>query len=139
VGSVGVRAYVALLEGSSEEDVVFLHLKQLAGRCWGAMCNVNRHGTRTSGSGWWSTSSRRDGERLLGGPRWTTCRVGRENEDVAGRIECVDISMGRVYGMQPVVCAEGRPERGSNQGFGGLEVGTLRSSASTIDTSSTDR
>ena len=28
VGSVGLRAYVALLEGSSEEDVVFLPLKQ---------------------------------------------------------------------------------------------------------------
>ncbi|HTQ19849.1 DUF2252 domain-containing protein [Mycobacterium sp.] len=28
VGSVGLRAYVALLEGSSEEDVVFLQLKQ---------------------------------------------------------------------------------------------------------------
>ena len=28
VGSVGLRAYVALLEGSSDEDVVFLQLKQ---------------------------------------------------------------------------------------------------------------
>src|SRR4029079_19582625 len=28
VGSVGLRAYVALLEGSSAEDVVFLQLKQ---------------------------------------------------------------------------------------------------------------
>src|SRR5213078_892063 len=28
VGSVGLRAYVALLEGSSPEDVVFLQLKQ---------------------------------------------------------------------------------------------------------------
>jgi hypothetical protein len=32
---------------------------KLAGRCWGAMCTVNRHGTRTRGSGWCSTSSRR--------------------------------------------------------------------------------
>ena len=28
VGSVGLRAYVALLEGSSPDDVVFLQLKQ---------------------------------------------------------------------------------------------------------------
>jgi hypothetical protein len=33
VGSVGLRAYVALLEGSSEEDVVFLQLNKLADRC----------------------------------------------------------------------------------------------------------
>ena len=28
VGSVGLRAYVALLEGSSPDDVIFLQLKQ---------------------------------------------------------------------------------------------------------------
>jgi hypothetical protein len=41
-------------------------------------------------------SSQTVSDPLLGGPRWTACRVGGENEDVVGRIECVDISMGRV-------------------------------------------
>jgi hypothetical protein len=44
-----------------------------------------------------------------------------------------------VYGMQPVVCAEGRPERGSNQGFGGLQVGNAEFFSFDGRYSSTDR
>jgi hypothetical protein len=98
VGSVGVRAYVALLEGSSEEDVVFLHLKQARRAVLGRYVHGESawHAHQRQRVVQYQQSSQTVSDPLLGGPRWTACRVGGENEDVVGRIECVDISMGRV-------------------------------------------
>ena len=80
VGSVGLRAYVALCEGSSPDDVLFLQLKQ-ARRSVIAPAPARRRGLapRTRGSGWWSTSRRcrRSATRCSAGPRSarpsTTC------------------------------------------------------------------
>ncbi len=71
VGSVGLRAYVALLEGSSPDDVVFLQLKQATAVGAGAStCTASRPGTLTRVSGWWSTSRRcrPSAIRCWGGP-----------------------------------------------------------------------
>ena len=74
VGSVGLRAYVALLEGSIPDDVVFLQLKQARRSVLASTCTASRPGTPTRASGWSSTSRRcrRSATRCSG---WTT--VGR--------------------------------------------------------------
>ena len=78
VGSVGLRAYVALLEGSSDEDVVFLQLKSRpADRCSRATCMAIRPGTLIRASGSSSTNSRcrPSATRYWAGPRWTGCSI----------------------------------------------------------------
>jgi len=57
VGSVGLRAYIALCEGSSSDDVLFLQLKRPAGRWWPGSCTATRPGTPTRASA--SSSTRR--------------------------------------------------------------------------------
>ena len=58
VGSVGLRAYVALCEGSTPDDVVFLQLKQARRSVVAPFVHGGRPGTPTRASGWWSTSRR---------------------------------------------------------------------------------
>ena len=74
VGSVGLRAYVALLEGSSPDDVLFLQLKQARRSVLGPYVHGDRPGTRTRASGSWSTSRRcrRSATRCSAGPRSAT-------------------------------------------------------------------
>ena len=56
VGSVGLRAYVALLEGSSPDDVLFLQLKQARRSVLAKYVHGDSVGTLTRASEWWSTS-----------------------------------------------------------------------------------
>jgi hypothetical protein len=97
VGSVGVRAYVALLEGSSEEDVVFLHLKQARRAVLGRY--VQRE------SAWHAYQRQRVVEYQQSSPTVSDYWVDHDGRPAGwgvktkmwpGRIECVDISMGRV-------------------------------------------
>ena len=75
VGSVGLRAYVALLEGSSPDDVVFLQLKQ-ARRSVLAELRARRLGlARPPGpAGGRVPAGAADGQRpaARAGPRWTS-------------------------------------------------------------------
>ena len=71
VGSVGLRAYVALLEGSSPTTWSSCSSSRPAGRCWPSTSTATRPGTPTRASGWSSTSRRcrPSATRCSAGPR----------------------------------------------------------------------
>ena len=74
-GNLSVRAYVALLEGSSEEDVVFLHLKQARRAVLGRYVQRESawHAYQRQRVVEYQQSSQTVSNPLLGGPRWTAC------------------------------------------------------------------
>ena len=75
VGSVGLRAYVALLEGLARTTSCSCSSSRPAARCWRATCTATRRGTRIRASGSSSTSRRcrRSATRCWAGRRSTAC------------------------------------------------------------------
>ena len=83
VGCVSVRAYVALLEGSSEEDVVFLQLKQARRAVLGRYVHGESasHAHQRQRVVEYQQSSQTVSDPLLGGPRWTACSTTCGNSE----------------------------------------------------------
>ena len=73
VGSVGLRAYVALWRAAAPTTWCSCSSSRPAGRCWPRTCTATRPGTPTRASGWWSTSrrSRRSATPCWAGPAST--------------------------------------------------------------------
>src|SRR4051794_27727002 len=63
VGSVGLRAYVVLCEGSDPETCCSCNSSRPGAPSSRRSCTATPHGTPTKASGWWSTSRPSDRER----------------------------------------------------------------------------